>query len=300
MIGVLPLVTEPMTRGKLRLLPTATDMMYGIVPIAYPNRVREVAEAIVSNVATYSDPVDLASIFWLPEGSPWADAIRARLVGPDWVTSSASKYTSCTANIDIGITEWLYQRDRKFRKEVQRQGRRAEEQGFRLLTITEPAEIAKWLPSLQSLYLRRRDDRGGEGYDFGEGMSTAITSALELSNPGRFAISMLEREGLVIAATLSIVAGEVMTCWIVGFDREWSALGPGIAVLVESLAAGIRAGCRIADLGVGDEPYKSDFLDEDRPLESVTWCRPRLARMLQLTGETLSGLRGPEGGMDHA
>ena len=45
------------------------------------------------------------------------------------------------------------------------------------------------------------------------------------------------------------------------------------------------AGCQIADLGVGDESYKADFGDEAPPLESVTWCRPRLARLLAMTAE---------------
>ena len=42
-----------------------------------------------------------------------------------------------------------------------------------------------------------------------------------------------------------------MSCWITGYDAEWSKLGPGIAALLEALDAGARAGCEIADLGVG-------------------------------------------------
>ena len=143
----------------------------------------------------------------------------------------------------------------------------------------------EWLPRLQSLYLRRREDRGGEGYEFDDRMVSAIGTALDLSVPGHFALSILEHDGQVIGATMAAIAGTTMSCWIVGFDREWSPLGPGIAVLVESLAAGARAGCQIADLGVGDESYKADFGDEAPPLESVTWCRPRLARLLAMTAE---------------
>ncbi len=282
-VGVLPFVTEPMARGRVRLLPPATNMMYGTVPIAPTDRGNEIADAVVKGFAAHSEMVDLASIFWLPHGSPWTGAFQRHLGGPDWVSTGTTNYTSCSTTIDAGIESWLNQRNRKFRKEVQRQARRAEEQGFRLFTAVESAEIKKWLPHLQSLYLRRRENRGGEGYEFDEGMIRAIGSAVDVAAQGHFALSVLEREDLVIGATMAAIAGTTISCWIVGFDREWSPLGPGIAVLVESLAAGARAGCQIADLGVGDEPYKSDFLDDAPPLESVTWCRPRLARLLELS-----------------
>ena len=35
-VGVLPLVAEPMGRGRERLLPATTDLMFGTVPIASP------------------------------------------------------------------------------------------------------------------------------------------------------------------------------------------------------------------------------------------------------------------------
>ena len=280
-VGVLPFVTEPMARGRVRLIPPATNMMYGAVPLARADSAREIADAVVDDFAFHSEMVDLASIFWLPGGSPWAAAFQDRLGGPEWVSTGRTHYSSCSTRIAEGIEVWLDQRNRKFRKEVRRQARRSEEQGFRFFTAVKPAEIKEWLPHLQSLYLQRRQDRGGEGYEFDERMISAIGTALDLSVPGHLALSILERAGLVIGATMATRAGTEMSCWLVGFDREWSPLGPGVAVLVGSLAAGARAGCEIGDLGVGDEPYKDDFLDEARPLESVTWCRPRLARLLQ-------------------
>lgn len=301
LIGVLPFVTEPMARGRLRLLPPTTNMMYGTVPIVRPDRGSEVAEAVADDFAVRSELVDLASIFWLPEDSPWTAAFRSRLGRPEWVTTDRTHYASSYTRIDAGIAAWLDQRNRKFRKEVRRQARRYHEQGFRLFTVVEPAEIMHWLPHLQSLYLQRREQRGGEGYEFDESMIGAIGTALGLSARGHLVLSVLERDGLVIGATMATIAGTRMSCWIVGFDREWAPIGPGIAALVESLAAGARAGCDIADLGVGDEPYKADFVDGAFPLESVTWCRPRLARLLELGSRSAPGAGGDaDAGADRA
>ena len=115
-IGVLPFVAEPMARGRMRLLPPTTNMMYGTVPIARADRGREIADAVVEDFAVHSEMVDLASIFWLPEGSPWAAAFQGRLGGPDWVATDAARYTSCATRIDAGIETWLHQRDREIQE----------------------------------------------------------------------------------------------------------------------------------------------------------------------------------------
>jgi CelD/BcsL family acetyltransferase involved in cellulose biosynthesis len=281
-VGVLPFVAEKMARGRLRLLPPVTDMMYGIVPIADPGRVGEVVAAIADDFAAQAELIDMASIFWLPEDSPWTGALGSRLVGLDWVTTGRSQYSSYYTDIAQGIDAWLARRDGDFRREVRRRARRGAEQGFRIFTTVDPAEIMQRLPRLQDFYLRRKAERGGEGYRFDDDMRRAIENALELSTPGRFGLSVLERDDLIIGMQFVLRAGMRMSSWMTAYDPdpEWSRLGTGIATLLEALDAGARAGCEIVDLGVGDEPYKASFQDATFPLESVTWCRPRLARLL--------------------
>jgi len=81
-VGVLPFASERMRRNRIRLLPPMTDMMYGIVPVADPDRSEEVIAAIAEDFTARADVVDMASIFWLPEGSPWMSALGDRLAGP--------------------------------------------------------------------------------------------------------------------------------------------------------------------------------------------------------------------------
>jgi CelD/BcsL family acetyltransferase involved in cellulose biosynthesis len=280
-IGVLPLVAETMARGRLRLLPPGTDMMYGIVPIAHPDREEEVVGAIADDVAGGSQPVDVACIFLLPTGSRWAVALGRRLAGPAWVTLGTLRYRSAYTDIAAGIDAWLGQRKPEFRQAVRRRARRCQEEGFRSSTTEKPAEIMELLPRLQSLYLSRQQARGGEGYRFDDDMVRAIGAAAELSPPGRFGLSVLARDDVVIGASLALRAGTRMSGWLTGYDPQFSRLGAGIAALLESLEAGARAGCEIVDFGEGGQPYKDDFNDEVVPLESVTWCRPRLAALLQ-------------------
>ena len=180
----------------------------------------------------------MLSIFWLPEGSPWAAALGRRLPEPDWVTMDVTQYGSQYTRIAGGFAAWLDGRERDFRREVQRRARRAADEGFRLVTTEEHAGIMAWLPAPAEPVRRAANGlRGGEGYRFDGDMVKAIGEGLELSSSGRFALSMLERDGLVIGSTLSRRAGTRMTCWITGYDPEWSRLGPGLASLLESIDA---------------------------------------------------------------
>lgn len=283
-VGVLPFVAEGMARKRQRLLPPATDMMYGVVPIADPDRAGDVISAIADDFAAQAELVDMAVLYWLPEESPWRDAIGSRLGGIDWVTIGSRGYSSSYTDIAEGMEAWLAHRDGDFRREVRRRARRAAEQGFRIFTTVAASEIVQRLPTVQAFYSRRKEERAGEGYQFDDHMRGAIESAVQLSTPGRLGLSVLEREDLVIGMQFVLRSGVKMSSWMTGFDPDpqWSRLGTGIATLLEALDAGARAGCEIADLGVGDEPYKEIFQDGTFPLESVTWCRARLARLLQL------------------
>jgi CelD/BcsL family acetyltransferase involved in cellulose biosynthesis len=286
-VGVLPFASEGMTGKRLRLVPPATDMLMGVVPIVDPERSSEAVAAVADAFAAQAEQIVMASIFWLPEGSPWA-AFGNGLVGDEWVTTPPVRYSSSYTDITDGIDAWLAQRDGDFRREVRRRGRRGAEQGFRIFTTVDRAEIIRRLPLLQAFYLRRKEERGGKGYRFDEGMYRAIENAVELSSPGRFAFSVLERDGLIIGMQFVLRSGRKMSSWMTGHDPapEWSRLGTGIATLIEALGAGAGAGCKIVDLGVGDEQYKETFVDGQFPLESVTWCRPRLARLLRFEADT--------------
>ena len=137
--------------------------------------------------------------------------------------------------------------------------------------------------ALREFYLaKQRTWAQGEGYEFDDAMLRTIENAMAYCPRGRFALSVVERDDMLIGAQLALRAGSTLSCWIIGYDAAWSRFGPGIAAVVEAFDSGARSGIMLADLGVGDETYKNDLHDGDSvvPLESVTWCRPRLARML--------------------
>jgi CelD/BcsL family acetyltransferase involved in cellulose biosynthesis len=245
----------------------------------------------VDEFAQQTDLVNIATLEWLPEGSPWIAAFGDRLDGPEWVMAPRS-YLSSVTNIANGMQAWLGTRSTKLRGEVRRRVRRSQEEGFRHVTLEDPAEIALRLPRLREFYLAKQRTWGkGEGYRFDDSMLRTLETAMVYCPRGRVALSVVERGDLLIGAQLVLRAGSTMSCWIIGYDAQWSRFGPGIAAAVEAFDAGARSGIMLADFGGGDEPYKMDLRDGDSsvPMQSVTWCRPRFARMLSPESPSVPG-----------
>jgi CelD/BcsL family acetyltransferase involved in cellulose biosynthesis len=292
-LGVLPFVAEPMPRG-VRLVAPSTNLIYGVVPIAEPDREAEIVGQLVDEFARHADGVQMATLYWLPAGSPWSAAFVERFEGPDWVIAATS-YVSHATTIGNGVEAWLDERSKGFRKKVHRRSRRYEEEGFRRETIEDPTEIARRLPRLRQFYLGTEHWAKGEGYQFDESMVRTIETAMAYCPQGRFALSVVERDDLLIGVELALRAGDTMSTWLTGYDAEWSRFSPGTAARLEAFDAGARSGIMLADLGVGDEAYKSDLHDGNSglQLETVVWCRPRLARMMML-----QGLSNPDGGAE--
>ena len=103
LLGVLPFVAEPMPRG-VRLVAPSTNLIYGVVPIAELDREAEIARRLVEEFARDADGVQMATLYWLPAGSPWSAAFAEMLEGPDWVIAAATSYVSPATTIGNGVS----------------------------------------------------------------------------------------------------------------------------------------------------------------------------------------------------
>lgn len=279
-IGVAPLVAEPMPRQKAKLGPPATNLVRGIIPLALPERASEVASLMARHMAGSMDGTELVRLDWLPEGSPWPAALATQLGDDRWAPVDVPGYHSLYIDAAKGSADWLQRRSPRFRSALRRRTRRAEEAGYRFFVTSAPEEIVARLPAVQALYHHRGEARGG-GYQFDERMMATMTEAVAFARPGRFRLATLEGGGATIGMLLSICAGPVVSSWLTAFDESWSRFGPGIGTLVAEVEACEAGGQGTVDLGVGDEAYKLSMADGTRSLRSCLWARPRLARIMQ-------------------
>lgn len=276
-VGVLPFVAEPLPGGRECLLPPASTLMFGSIPIAEPDREDEIAAAIVSEFAISTSRVDLVRIDWIPVESPWLKVFNVVLSSPGWVSVNLPKYSSYYVTPE----GWLDRRQSDFKRIFRRRARRQQEAGFRLLSTDEPARIIQRLPAIQTLYRQRQEARGGGGYRFDDKMAAAITEAIALSKHGRFRLDTLEGNNKVIAMQMMLLGSRRGSGWLTGFDSEWSQLAPGVAVIAGAIAISAESGSEFLEFGVGNEAYKDYLKDGEFSLESGIWCRPRMARLLQ-------------------
>jgi CelD/BcsL family acetyltransferase involved in cellulose biosynthesis len=280
-VGVLPLVAESLPQGRERLLPPATTLIYGIIPIARPDGALDIALALSEELAASAAAADVVTTYWTSPGSPWTEAFDRCLTGPEWVALDPAPYSSFYADIAEGFDAWLERRANKFKKERRRCSRRLDEEGFRTIATTEPVEIVARLPHLKRVYQGRKESRGGKGYLFDDKMVEAIGEAVTASSRRQYLLVTIELDDQLIAAQLTLRAGDRSSAWLMGFDTAWSRYGPGILALTGGIEASVGEGSAVFDLGEGDQSYKRDLIDGEYPLETRIWCRPRMARLLQ-------------------
>ncbi len=268
--------------------PPTTDLMFGTVPIAHAGLARSGSP---TRSPTTSSPRAEAGRTWrastgCPQGSPWSGRVRAA-VWPSPTGSTTERHAVRLVLHRASLRHWTLgwrARDRDFRQGVGRRARRAEERASgSSRPRTRPRSWSGCRTCRRSTSGARRL-RGGEGYRFDDDMVTDDRhGARALSPAGSIrALGARARRRGHRGDPGPCAPGRAMSCWLTGYDPEWSRFGPGVAALLESIAAGSRAGCDVADLGLGDQPYKGASRTGPSPLESVTWCRPRLARLLQL------------------
>ena len=179
-VGVLPFVAEAMRRGRFRLLPPTTDLMFGTVPIAHPDGAERVADAVADDFVAHADAVDDGDHLLAAAGLPVEQRVgspsgRARLGrgGTD-----AVRLVSTRASLPEWIRGWPRATRSSDRESVAGPGA-PRKQGFRLVTTEDAGEIMERLPRLQCVLppesggprrrgvpVRRRhdpDDRDGAG-----------------------------------------------------------------------------------------------------------------------------------------
>jgi CelD/BcsL family acetyltransferase involved in cellulose biosynthesis len=284
LVGVLPLVAVSSPRGRVQLLPPARTLMYGVIPIAQPGREREIAVTLAEQLADSLSSVDLVRIDWLPVGSPWLETFASALAASGLVAVNSAPYASSYANLAGGFDAWFARRKGDFRSNVGRRARRREEEGFRLCTTVDTAEIVARLPAIQRLYRGRQHARGGDGYHFGQTMIDAISDLLAVSRPARLRLITVERREEIIAMQISVNGGNMTCGWLTAYESEWSRFAPGIAAIIEGISASCSAGYDLFDFGPGDENFKSGLTDGEAALESGIWCTARIARLLEPAG----------------
>lgn len=255
LVGVAPFFAN-MTCGltEMRLLSAGFSHRIGI--LAETGTEERIAGVIAAALAGLHP----ASIVFegVDEHDPWPG-----LIGRSWPSRRSpllrtdGTMQAPIIKLDSSFDEWLARRERRFRKESARLGRRLEEQqvSSRIAADEEAIDI------LLRLHHARWDSRGGSNVQV-TARSVLLEAANRLPCPDRLLIAMLESPSGPVAAELVARAGDTAVFWGGGFDPEWSQYGPGMQAMLFTLGFLAETGVDTADLGGGSHNYKQRLCDE--------------------------------------
>lgn len=157
--------------------------------------------------------------------------------------------------------QWLSRRERRFRKEARRLGRRLQEEGVSGRIASDEQAI----DSLLRLHYARWAERGGSNVE--AEARQALHGAMSSLPDQRLTVAMLEGPGGAVSAELIVQAGSAAAFWGGGFDPDWAQHGPGIQTMLFALDQLAKKETATADLGGGAHPYKRRLADEMTTLQ---------------------------------
>lgn len=208
------------------------------------------------------------------EDSDWARLIAEAARARGWGVDGPERLDVCP-RIDLrgGWDAYLGRLDAKQRHEIRRKARKLAREANSIALIDVPE--AELEPALEDFIAMHRTSAGEKGKFFADNDIEDFFRALvkELGHDGTLRIHRLDVEGRAAAMTVSLVDHAEWGIYNSAFDREWSALAPGMVLVGEVIRVAAEEGLEVIDLLRGDEPYKYRFGARDRVVQRVRVTR---------------------------
>lgn len=249
LIGVIPLDMDP---GAMALLGNHNLSDYSPI-LAAPGAEALAARGLLEWLN--EDMAPFASLWGLPESSPFATAVRelAGQFGRDATTEDEA--LTPTADLPASFDDFLAGLSKKDRHELRRKMRLAESAGeLRFEEYTDPGDIAERLDRFLELMRASRTDKA----EFLNGHTEAFFRdiAAMASAAGLMRLSTITIDGNLAAMTWSFETAETTLLYNSGYAPEYAAISIGIVSKALALRSAIERGKRRFNFLRGDEDYK--------------------------------------------
>ncbi len=260
-VGIWPLFYERDGWGLVTYRMAGHQAIVGVQPLVAHGDA-EARDALVGGLQRLRPTPDRIELECVAGSFGWLE--RAGELRPAW-RSRVTSVTSRAPYFDLAdgaYERWVDERHRTSLKQTERFERRLGDHGYVRRRFTDVPSIVERIPALRSLYLGRKEARGGWGADFDDAMSAMLTSVVESLAPrGRAALSTVENEARhVIAIDLALSAGGTTSVWMGAVGTTLTQYSPGQVNITGLLADSSSAPeCDRFSLGPGEEPYKSRY-----------------------------------------
>lgn len=217
---------------------------------------------------------DVLLLHDVPSAHQWSRRLDGRVL-----------WRSPSPVIDLADGDWeafLAGRSHNFRQQVRRRERRVRDAGG----VVRESTMETLEGDLDTLFRLHRL-RWGDAASFATGPRAAmVRSYARVALPsGAVRLSILELDGLPVAAHLGLRHGLVYSFWQSGRNPAFENLSVGTVLLLDAVRTALTRGAHEFRLLRGGEEYKWRLATADRPLETV-------ARTSGLVGRVALGVSG--------
>lgn len=154
------------------------------------------------------------------------------------------------------------------------------------------ADVQRGLAILRDLHQRRRKSLGEPGCFASPRFAGFLAEvARRFHAVGRLRLQWIELDGRPVAAGFDLSSPDAVYHYQAGIDPDAIEDRPGWLMQISALKQAIEEGFQAFDFLRGDEPYKSWWRAERRPLVEVRLAAPRLSARLRL-GAWAAAARG--------
>jgi CelD/BcsL family acetyltransferase involved in cellulose biosynthesis len=265
------------------------DALVGVVPLARTGRtIRFVGDNVGDHFHPLALPGREAEVVGAARDGLRRSVRRGRLVLRNadvgaWTSTLATAWAARPRTVRVGATvlpyvpiagetwdSYLAARSRNFRSQVRRKERALQrDHGARFRCTESPERVAPDMARFFALHNARWDTLGGSGAGTERFRAFHTDFATRALERGWLRLWFLEADGVEVAAWYGWRVGGRYAYCLAGFDPAWAEASVGLVLLAHTVRSAIEEGAAEYDLLLGDEPYKSRFATDERPVETV-------------------------------
>lgn len=161
--------------------------------------------------------------------------------------------------------EDFLRRTRRYDNYVRRRKWLQKQPGYRIEVTTEPGEVAGPLSEFMRLHaLRWAEDGGSQGITGPDVEAFHRDAAQYLAERGQLRLYTMMVSDRAVASVYGIVHGDTFIYYQSGRDPEWQSKSVGMVLVGETFRESIETGLRRYDFLRGLEPYKADWVTQER------------------------------------
>lgn len=269
LIGLAPWFTVSGRLGLRLVNPLGLDTCARVAPLAAPGFEQAVAAHVARAVAGLRQAPDLVCFDGI-DGRDWPT--RLARGWPGGPARQLVRYENSAPFVDLrggDFAAWYASRSKKFRSSTGTRRRGFARRGG-VVRLAGPDTLERDLAAFARVHYARWEARGGSKTLNPAVERMLLEAAQELLPSGRLRLWVLEADGDVVAASLSVVAGRTYGCWLYGFDERHPQRDLSTIAKLVQIEDAFSLGAERVDLGAGGTSWKRRFSDGE---DVLSWVR---------------------------